>query len=207
MKALLCALLMGAVACGGSGKPEVEEPEPEREKIVAEHDPSIHEDDPARAINTALDVLDAVAQINTSNAGAAVAFRIGINTGLITTGRRGEHDVVTGHAMSVASRLQSEARTNSVLVSAGTHDHCPVEFLFSEPRTISVKGKAERITCYEVAGRNERPVDEGSVFVGRKESLDTILENAMQRYGISRLGTAKQGAKAAARAGKTRHEI
>ena len=42
MKAPLCMLLMGAVACGGSGKRAAEEPE--REKIVAEHDPSIHDD-------------------------------------------------------------------------------------------------------------------------------------------------------------------
>ncbi|MBU8912799.1 MAG: AAA family ATPase [Spirochaetales bacterium] len=144
--------------------------------------PSIHEDDPARAVNAALDVLDEVSRINASitDSSASLGFRIGINTGLITTGRRGEHDVVTGHAMSVASRLESEARVNSVLVSQTTRDHCDTDFVFSEPLTLKVKGKSDAIVAFEVTERNERPVDDDSVFVGRKEILDTILRRFLR---------------------------
>ncbi|MCK4513620.1 MAG: AAA family ATPase, partial [Spirochaetaceae bacterium] len=139
--------------------------------------PSIHEDDPARAVNAALDVLDEISRINASiaDSSASIGFRIGINTGLITTGRRGEHDVVTGHAMSVASRLESEARVNSVLISQATKEHCDADFVFSEPLVLKVKGKSDQIIAFEVTERNERPVDDDSVFVGRKEILDAIL--------------------------------
>ena len=139
--------------------------------------PSIHEDDPARAVNAALDVLDEISRINASmpDSSASIGFRIGINTGLITTGRRGEHDVVTGHAMSVASRLESEARVNSVLVSQTTREYCDTDFVFSEPLKLKVKGKSDQIIAFEVTERNERPADDDSVFVGRKEILDTIL--------------------------------
>lgn len=58
--------------------------------------PNIHEDDPARAVNAALDVLDEISRINASitDNSASIGFRIGINTGLIATGRRGEPDDV-----------------------------------------------------------------------------------------------------------------
>lgn len=45
--------------------------------------------------------------------------------------------------------------------------------------------------------------------VGRhdQESLNTMIDNTMLRHGMMRAVTAKQGAKGAARAGKTRHEL
>ena len=45
MRALLSVCLGGAVACGGASPPAADPAEPPREKIVAEHDPSIHEDE------------------------------------------------------------------------------------------------------------------------------------------------------------------
>lgn len=144
--------------------------------------PNLHEDDPARAVNSALDILDEITRINYSltERRLKIGFRIGINTGLITTGRRGEHDVVTGHAMSVASRLQSEAAVNSVLIAASTHDHCAESFVFSEARQVGVKGKSETITCYEVLDRATRPVDRDTVFVGRKEIIDDLFRRYLR---------------------------
>jgi hypothetical protein len=45
--------------------------------------------------------------------------------------------------------------------------------------------------------------------VGRQDQqhLDVMIENAMQRRGLSGSATAKQRAKGIARAGKTRHGI
>jgi class 3 adenylate cyclase len=144
--------------------------------------PSIHEDDPARAVNAALDVLDEISRINASitDRSASIGFRIGINTGLITTGKRGEHDVVTGHAMSVASRLESEAGVNTALVSETTREHCQADFVFSEPMVLRVKGKSDELVAYEVTERNARPIDDNYVFVGRKDVLDTILHRFLR---------------------------
>ncbi len=144
--------------------------------------PSIHEDDPSRAINSALDFLDEISRLNRSikNREAVIAFRIGITTGLITTGRRGDHDVVTGHAMTVASRLQSVAPVNSVLVAESTKLHCESEFVFSDVVPLSVKGKSEELRAFRVLERNHRPVDEDLIFVGRKEILDSILKRYLR---------------------------
>ncbi|HRY56275.1 MAG TPA: adenylate/guanylate cyclase domain-containing protein, partial [Spirochaetia bacterium] len=62
--------------------------------------PELHEDDPSRAVHAALEFLS-----RARGADGRLAFRTGIHSGLVTTGRRGEFDVVTGHAMSVAQRL------------------------------------------------------------------------------------------------------
>lgn len=45
--------------------------------------------------------------------------------------------------------------------------------------------------------------------VGRRDqqSLDVMIENAMQRYGITAMPTAKRSSKEVARAGRTRHEM
>ncbi|MFW5683313.1 MAG: adenylate/guanylate cyclase domain-containing protein [Spirochaetota bacterium] len=138
--------------------------------------PTLHEDDPARAVSAAIDFLAEIARLN-ENRGARepIAFRIGINTGLITTGRRGEHEVVTGHAMAVASRLESSAKTNSVLVSASTRERCENDFVFSDRIIVRAKGKEETVVAYEVFGRNTKPERDDSVFVDRRATLDRIL--------------------------------
>jgi hypothetical protein len=42
---------------------------------------------------------------------------------------------------------------------------------------------------------------------GDQESLNGMIDNTMLRHGMTQTVTAKQGAKGAARAGKTRHEL
>lgn len=143
--------------------------------------PTLHEDDPARAINAALEFLERVARLNRQRPDReAIAFRIGINSGLVTTGRRGEHDVVTGHAMAIASRLQTAASPNAILVSAGTYQRCRPDFDFSEAIPVNARGKDESMLAYEVRGLNPQPDDDDSVFVGRKHELDTMLRSFLR---------------------------
>ncbi|MFW5683812.1 MAG: adenylate/guanylate cyclase domain-containing protein [Spirochaetota bacterium] len=143
--------------------------------------PTLHEDDPARAINASLDFLAEIGRLNQIRPDRApIAFRIGINTGLITTGRRGEHDVVTGHAMAVAARLESSARTDAVLVSQSTRDRCESDFLFSEEVLVRAQGKEEVVVAFEVRGRNSRPEGDDTVFVGRKNIIDRMLRTFLR---------------------------
>lgn len=81
--------------------------------------PELHEDDPSRAIHAALEFLAQIRAENhrLSSRNLSVSFRTGINTGLITTGKRGEFDVVTGHAMNVAQRLEAAASPDAILVA------------------------------------------------------------------------------------------
>lgn len=142
--------------------------------------PALHEDDPARAINAALDFLAEIGRLNEARTGKApIEFRIGINTGLITTGKRGEHDVVTGHPVAVASRLESAAPLNTILVSASTRERCEHDFLYSEQVSVRARGKDETVVAYEVRGRDPRP-DDDSVFVGRQALLDRMLRSFLR---------------------------
>ncbi|MFW6364116.1 MAG: adenylate/guanylate cyclase domain-containing protein, partial [Spirochaeta sp.] len=121
--------------------------------------PRIHGDDPQRAVHTALDFLDEIAKLNSelSKRNLQLQFRTGIHTGLITTGHRGEHRVVTGHAMSIASRLESHAPPNGILVSIETKEQCENDFVFSSPAKYAIKGSRQPITAFKVLSRAAQP--------------------------------------------------
>lgn len=144
--------------------------------------PAIHEDDPARTVNAALDFQEEIERLNARLASRSIhlEFRMGVNTGLITTGRRGQYEVVTGHAMTVASRLESVARTNSVLVSETTHEHCAGEFAFGEPVTLHVKGQEAGLRAYPVRGRVSQPKGDDAIFVARESILDEITRRYLR---------------------------
>jgi len=138
--------------------------------------PRIHEDDPARAVNAAIDFLDHVRKRSRllQRRDVNVGFRIGINTGLITTGKRGQFEVVTGHAMTVAARLESFAPLNTIFVSESTREKCAEDFHFSHPYTLQVKGNGAPISAFIVKGRNANPFPDDSLFVGRDALMDTL---------------------------------
>ncbi len=142
----------------------------------------VHEDDPARAINSALDFLEEIGVMNRTilGKGVEIKFRTGVHSGLITTGRRGDYDVVSGHSMSVASRLQENAPANAVLVSAATREKCESDFLFSDRLTIKVKGKSEPIEAFRVLGRNTDPLHYTGPFAGREQTLKDMLKSYLK---------------------------
>ncbi|MFW6214270.1 MAG: adenylate/guanylate cyclase domain-containing protein, partial [Spirochaetota bacterium] len=106
--------------------------------------PELHEDDASRAVNASLDFLEQIDALNRRGSHRRdIEFRVGIHTGLITTGKRGEHEVVTGHAMAVASRLQSGADPGTILVSEATRRNVAHDFTFGPGRQVEVRGEAE----------------------------------------------------------------
>lgn len=142
--------------------------------------PRVHEDDPQRAVSAALDFQEEIKQINQSlkPRNLKLSFRTAVHTGLITTGKRGDYHVVTGHAMSVASRLESQASENGILISRDTQEKCENDFLFSPPRTVSIKGSNREITVYDVFER--RPYPHEAVFVGRENELQQLTSRYMK---------------------------
>ncbi len=138
---------------------------------------TIHEDDPARAVNAALDFLDEIRHLNRSfkSPNMRLSFRTGIHTGLIATGKRGRFDVVTGHAMNVASRLEEEAAPDSIYVSSATRDKCADDFLFSSPTKLEIRGSEEPVVAFSVTGRNTHPLTDSTVYIGREELLSELM--------------------------------
>lgn len=157
--------------------------------------PEIHEDDPARAVNAALDFLEsqgaqqreAIPQEQAPHSHSLseprVGFRIGIHTGLITTGRRGQFDVVTGHAMAVAARLQEAAPVGGILVSEETREKSLEDFRFSQPEVLQLKGRKGQVRAYHVHGKTSQPFTEESVFIDRERVLEELLRGYIRHDG------------------------
>lgn len=144
--------------------------------------PNIHEDDPARAVNAALDFQSELRHLNRMlrRRDVELTFRTGINTGLVTTGKRGQFEVVTGHTMSVASRLEASAPTAGVLVAEATKEKCESEFVFSEPICIQPRGAEGEITAYRVLGRNTDPFHREQTFVDRADALAAMTKRYLR---------------------------
>lgn len=142
---------------------------------------SIHEDDPARAIYAALEFINEIERLNKEidNPDINLKFKSGINTGLVTIGKRGEFDVVTGHTLAVASRLENYAKENEIIVAEETKEKCETIFNFSSPISIKLDKTDEVVVAYKVIGIKEIS-SYSSPFVGRKNIIDVLLKKYLK---------------------------
>jgi adenylate cyclase len=87
----------------------------------------------------------------------AFGFRIGINTGLGYAGFFGTRQrleyTVLGDTVNTASRLESAAEVNTVLIGEATRDAVGEHFVVQEMGELQLKGKAQRVRAYKVQGR------------------------------------------------------
>ena len=119
------------------------------------------EHDTERAVNAALKMVDLLQPINklldrkypqakTLN----LAVRIGINTGLVTTGKIGEKRegdfTVYGDAVNLASRMESNAPVNRIMLPENTKKTIEQFFEFEDHGEIMVKGKRAPISVFLV---------------------------------------------------------
>jgi class 3 adenylate cyclase len=151
--------------------------------------PVAHEDDPSRAIRSAMDMLEAMrdyAELTKARFGMDFAIRIGINTGSVVVGEVGSdlkyEYTAMGDAVNLASRLQSAARPMRTLISQDTYRFVAPLFEFNDLGQIEVKGKTEPVQIYEVVGMKTQP---GKVrglsgltspMVGRQAELSALTE-------------------------------
>jgi class 3 adenylate cyclase len=119
--------------------------------------PIAHEDDPARAVWAALAVRDRMREFNRqlhTERGIELPARIGINTGPVVVGAVGNDlkmdYTAIGDTTNLAARLESLATPGSVLVSESTARLVRGFFRMLNVGPISVKGKAEQISAYEM---------------------------------------------------------
>jgi len=126
--------------------------------------PVAHEDDPARAIRAALEILETTreyARLVKDKYGMDFAIRIGINTGPVVVGDVGSdlkyEYTAMGDAINLAARLQSAAQPMTALISQNTHRFVAPLFDFADLGQIEVKGKAEPVQIYTVTGIKSDP--------------------------------------------------
>lgn len=104
-------------------------------------------DDPVRAVDCALDMQGAMAEVNRRNARMGLpplSMGIGINTGDVVAGNIGSEAhakySVIGAPVNLAARLESKAGPGEVLVSASTFEQVRGMFEGGEVRMIEAKG-------------------------------------------------------------------
>ena len=142
--------------------------------------PVTHEDDAARAIRSALRILDTIADLNDMDPALGISVRIGINTGeAVVTFASGPvvGENVAGDVVNTASRLQGVAPPGGIIVGESTHHAARDAFEFEALEPVTVKGKAEPLEIWRVMGARSRDTSAPSApFVGRELELASLVQ-------------------------------
>lgn len=151
-----------------------------------------HEDDAARAIHAALDIVAGVPMISGP---VKLACRVGISSGPVVVGEIGDSGTwsmdALGETPNVAARLQTLAAANAVLISDSTRRLISAAFDCQDLGFRELKGISEPLHVYRVlsakptASRFEA-AHTGSLtpLIGRSSELSLLLD---------RWGKAKEG--------------
>ena len=175
--------------------------------------PVAHEDHPQRALHAAIATRDELRRRGGDlrmQGRAGLEVRIGINTGevvmrTVQTGGHTEYSPV-GHVINLASRMQSVAPPDGVVVSEETRRLIEGYFDLRGLGPTEIKGVGEALDVYEVVGAGELhghfdlAARRGlTKFVGREcelEQMQRALELAMVEHGqivavVAEAGTGK----------------
>ncbi len=126
---------------------------------------TVHEDDPERAVRTALAMQAALtpfaAELH-AREGVQLQLRVGVNTGeVIVTrvGNRQQHseDTAMGQAVALAARMETAAQPGTVLVSERTYRLTHAHFYWTSLGEILVKGISQPITVYRPLAARDTP--------------------------------------------------
>src|SRR5499433_3373488 len=149
--------------------------------------PVAHEDDAERTVRAALDIIAAVARLETL-AAEPLAVRIGIATGWVVIGDLGSEGALREHAVvgdtpNLAARLQALGEPGMVVVAASTRRLLGDLFRLRDLGRHEVKGIAEPVAAWAVEAvsgsesRFEAVRAAGLTdFIGREDELDFLLE-------------------------------
>jgi predicted ATPase/class 3 adenylate cyclase len=149
--------------------------------------PLAHEDDCVQAVQTGLDLVEAVPKIR-SGFDFDLAVRIGIATGpvvigdILRTAGGGREKSVIGETPNLAARLQSAAKPGSVAVCANTRQLTEGYFDFGDLGALTLKGWPDPVAAWEplrptgVRNRFEaRSASKRMRLLGREEEIEFIM--------------------------------
>jgi len=149
--------------------------------------PVAHGDDPERAVRAALAVLGAVAELNAEDDELDLQVRLAVNTGealvsVAANPAQGE-GMVAGDVVNTASRLQSEAPINGILVGEETYNVTRSMIDYEPADSVLVKGKQQPLVVWRALRVHEAADEHAGERVpmfGRNSELD-VLKSAWDR--------------------------
>ena len=143
--------------------------------------PVAHGDDPERAVRAALAIRDSVPEMNSDAPDLDLQLRIAVNTGeaivTFTPGATPSEAMVAGDVVNTASRLQSSAPVNGILVGEETYRATRSVISYEPVEALTVKGKRDPVRAWlavdsalmpGMRARKETP------FVGRAAELASL---------------------------------
>jgi class 3 adenylate cyclase len=143
--------------------------------------PTAHGDDPERAVRAALAVREAVADLNQADPELDLQIRLAVNTGeaIVSLAARTEagEAMIAGDVVNTASRLQSAAPTNGILVGEETHRATRSLVEYEEAEPVTVKGKRDPCNVWLALGTRTAPgerVMSTVPIVGRTNELAVL---------------------------------
>ncbi len=145
--------------------------------------PVAQEDDAERAVRTALDLVNAVAEIGEANGIPGLHARAGVLTGeaAVTLGSENQ-GMVIGDLVNTASRIQSVAAPGEVFVGEATRRATEASVVYEDAGIHELKGKTEPLPLWRaqrvVAGRGGalKSVGLEPPFVGRDRELRLVKD-------------------------------
>jgi predicted ATPase/class 3 adenylate cyclase len=155
--------------------------------------PRLHEDDALRAVRAAVEMREALRQLNDEFErvwGVRILARTGVNTGEVISGDPARaQSFVTSDAVNMAARLEQAAEPGQILIGESTHRLVRDAVTADPLLPLVVKGKIEPVSAWRllevmpgVPGWGRR-LD--SPLVDREPELET-LEQAFRRTTTSR---------------------
>lgn len=114
-------------------------------------------DDAQRAVQCALDMQEAMKDINRENREAGlpeISMGIGVNTGAVIAGnigseKRSKYGVV-GHQVNLTARIESQTAGGEVLISETTRDKLGNAFATGKQKQVQVKGINKPVSIFQV---------------------------------------------------------
>ena len=142
--------------------------------------------DAVNCVRMAMEMVDQLAEVRAiwKDKGLALPLnaRMGIHTGICTVGNFGSEDrldyTVIGNGVNLASRLESNAKPNSILISEDTYLHVRSEINCSKNNTIKVEGVSYPVQTYKVEGLMMYQVDQLGLTEHQIPGLSLILDQS-----------------------------
>jgi class 3 adenylate cyclase/predicted ATPase/ABC-type transport system involved in cytochrome c biogenesis ATPase subunit len=148
--------------------------------------PRAHEDDAERTVRAALDIIAAVARLETR--AAPLAVRIGIATGVVVVGDLGGEGALwenapIGETPNLAGRLQALAEPGMIVIAGSTRRLLGDLFRLRDLGWHDVKGIAEPVAAWAVEDLSDSESRFEAVhavgltdLIGREDEIDFLLE-------------------------------
>ena len=142
--------------------------------------PVAHGDDAERAVRAALAIRDAVGELNAADPALDLQVRLAVNTGealvTLTANPTLGEGVVSGDVVNTASRIQTAAPVNGILVGDETYRATRGVIQYADADPIVAKGKQAPVPVWRVLGAPSPP---GERAAGRAPMLGRVSELAV----------------------------